>query len=280
MEQIVTDKHHLIQATILGHVANLNHFDLNRSFALFKEASSTDDLTVLACSFWSANFYLRNYFDELQPYFLKILEHDDLHEHGVVLIVKGWFFGHGSNGRAQMLLERAFVSGEKAVCAILNTTEHLLFKGGLLHPRSKELLFRCLEGEGEELSSRFSGLILRKFTLKNFPQIYPFLHSYLKTAHAQREPRYLLNYITDCAKAYPRECLHLIEMAMELGHGDIQKRGYVDGEPVQAVLSIYSALNLNPDLPDKALRRTLDLFDRLLLNNRYRLHATNAIGQI
>ena len=162
----------------------------------------------------------------------------------------------------------------------MDIAEHLLFKNNVLQPKSAELLFRCLEIDGEDLSGRFSGLILRKFNADNFLQVYPFLQSYLKTSHGEREPRYLLNLLTVCAQAYPLKCLNLMEMAIELGHRDIQKRGYLDREPVQVVLAIHSSLNQLPNLPKSAIDRTLNLFDTLLLDKRYRSHATNAIALI
>jgi len=280
VDKAIQEASPIIHAALISHSVNLYKLDKNYAFKTFIAASETESTEVLKCSFYSAKYFLSEFFDAMETYFYKILEREELHENGIPLITIAYLLEYGENLESQRLMDLAFDAGEKSVCAILTTTEHYLFKDDKLQPNALKLLYRCLEIKGDDIASRFSGLILRKFKLENFSEVFSFLQSYMKSSHADKEPRYLLNYITQCSKQFPHECLDLMKDSLHIGHGDIQKRGFVDKEPVQAILAIYSALNMHPENQQKALNTTLDLFDYLLLNNRFRHHATEAVNQL
>ena len=90
----------------------------------------------------------------------------------------------------------------------------------------------------------------------------------------------LFNYLNNCSDENPIECLELMKEAMYIDNRSIQNRGYFDKEPVQVVLSIYSALNKKYHQSTSRLEETLDLFDILLQNNRMRGYANQAINTL
>ncbi|GBF18013.1 hypothetical protein C21_00169 [Arenibacter sp. NBRC 103722] len=278
VEEALKDNYPSIQAAILGNVAHLKHFDMERAFSIFNTAINTENPELLKCSFVSASYFLHSFFERMKPYLTRTLAFEELHKDSVVLITKSWIFELGAEDSTVVLLNKAFESGENAICAILDTAEDYLFDNGELNAKCNQLLFRCLSYKGDEIASRFSGLILRKFKPENFYSIYPFLQSYVETMHPEKEPRYFIQYIISSARVFPIECLELMKKSLHLGHGDVQKRGFLDKEPVQAALAIYSALNMDPKRHREALEQTLDMFDQLLLNNRIRGHASAAIA--
>ena len=280
VEQAMYDEQISVKVSILSNLAYLNNLDLERSFLVFQKMTDTDNVDLIKNSFWSADFYKNKYFNRMQSYFEKIIQNEELHEKGVIIICKAWINDKDIKGSFE-LLQKAISSSEKARCAIIHTTEHnLIDKNGEINKKCYDLLIDLLKYDGDEIASRYSGLVLRKFKPNTFNIALPFLREYVKSSHARKEPRYLFNYLNNCSDENPIECLELMKEAMYIDNRSIQNRGYFDKEPVQVVLSIYSALNKKYHQSTSRLEETLDLFDILLQNNRMRGYANQAINTL
>jgi hypothetical protein len=280
VEKAMFDKQISVRISILVKLAFLNHLDLERSFLIFNRMTDTDEIEILKNSFWSADFYKNRYFQRMQRFFERIIKHEELHENGVIIIVKAWVYDYDINGSYE-LLQKAKGASEKARCAIINTAEHdLINKEGVINEKCYDLLIDLLKYDGDEMASRYSVLVLRKFKTNTFNIALPFLKEYVKSSHARKEPKYLFNYLNSCSNVNAIECLELMKEAMYIDGRSMQNKGYFDKEPVQVVLSIYSALNKNYEQNKMRLKETLDLFDILLQNNRMRGFATDAINDL
>lgn len=279
VEFATEDKQPSVKVAILSNVAFLNHLDKERSFSIFKRIVEDCEVKVMAHSFWSADYFKNIYFSEMHSYFLRIINNKELHKDGVVIIAKSWVSPKKLEGSFE-LLELAAKQGDDAIGAILRVAEGNLFDESGLNPKCLSLLFRFLGIKSKEISSFYSGLILRKFKPNNFQLFYPFLQAYVKSSHAEEEPRYFFDYLTRCASSFPLECLELMQKTVHFNNTDIQRRGFFDKEPVNVVLSIYSSLNRDFKKNRKPLNQTLDLFDDMLQNDSLRNQANFAIDSI
>lgn len=264
-----------LQISILSGLAYLNRLNPARAFKIFKTLTQTADLELLKNSIWSAQFYLQNFGDQLDYYFEKILKREELHEHGVVLITKYWLFH-----RSTPFLQRAIVAGDKARGAIVYTLEHHLFKNGVLQEKPFQLLIDLLSYDGKVLAQKYSGMILRLFKPSNFKAVLPFLKAYIQSEHIKSEPRYLVMYLKQSAREYPIECLELMEQCLPFRPISIQHRGYMDKEPIQAVLAIFSSLHKKERQTTIYNERILNLFDKLLQNQMHRHSTLEAINTL
>ena len=70
------------------------------------------------------------------------------------------------------------------------------------------------------------------------------------------------------------------EKIIHFDNNDIRKRGYIDREPTQVVLAIFSSLSKIYEPESEYIEETLDLFDKLLQNNRLRGRAMEAIDSL
>ncbi len=280
VEKAANDPQASVKVGILGQIAFLNHLDLDRSFRIFENLVDTNDVEVLNNSFWSADYYVGQFFEQMLPYFDTIIRREELHKNGVVLLSKCWI-GSDKFKESYGLVQRAMNASEKAACAIIRTAEGNLFKEDeKIEKKCFGLLYDLLDKTGEEISSHFSGLILRKFKPSNFEKAYTFLDKYASSMHASNEPRYFLNLLRDCAKSYPLKCLELMKKCIHFDNNDIQKKGYIDREPTQVVLAIFSSLSKMFEPESESIEETLDLFDKLLQNNRLRGRAMEAIDSL
>ncbi|MFY0603261.1 MAG: AAA family ATPase [Flavobacteriaceae bacterium] len=278
VEKASKDEQISVRVAVISNLAFLNHLDLEKAFSIFLSMVSSKDIQLLKSSFWSASFYKSKFFNKMMSYFEFIIDNEELHKGGIPLIVSSWLY-HDIE-ESYDLVVKASSKGREALCSIIGTAEKCIYKDGVLNQKSYDLLIDLLKYEDDEAASRYSGFVLRQFKPHNFEKALPFLRKYVNSSHANKEPRYLFNYLTDCSRDYPLECLELMKAAIHFDNANIQERGYFDKEPVQVILSIYSSLNKYFETKRDKLEETLDLFDSLLQNNRLRSYATRAIDSL
>ena len=87
-------------------------------------------------------------------------------------------------------------------------------------------------------------------------------------------------YLKQSAREYPIECLELMEQCLPFRPISIQHRGYMDKEPIQAVLAIFSSLHKKERQTTIYNERILNLFDKLLQNQMHRHSTLEAINTL
>lgn len=279
VENSAKDPFESVRVGVLSQLAYLNQLDIYRAFEIFREITDTNDVQVLKNAMWSADYYLNRFFHEMRPFFDKIITYPGLHENGMVLVTKCWLFYEDSPATDE-LMERSLNAGDKALGAILHTVEENLFSEKPYNRKCQELLLQLLNFSSEELSRRFSGLILRKIKPEKFKVMESFLYAYVKSEHIEQEPRYFIQLLKEASKDHPESCLTLLEQCIDVKHHDIRKSGYLGQEPIQAVLSIFSAISKSDEIFKKNKDRVLDLFDTLLKDKQYRSRALVAIDTL
>lgn len=279
VEHSAKDPFDAVKVGVLSQLAFLNQLNIDRSFSIFLEMTDTDNIQVLKNSMWSADYYLSRFFDELQPFFKKIITHPELHENGMVLITKCWLF-YQENSFSEELMERSLLAGDKALAAILHTVEENLFSEDPYHEKCYTMLLKLVNFPSEELSRGFSGLILRKIKPEKFKIMENFLFAYVKSEHIRQEPRYFIELLKGASKNHPGSCITLLEQCIDINNSDIRKSGYLDREPIQAVLAIFSSISKSDEIYNTYKDRVLNLFDALLRNRHYRTRAIMAIDTL
>ena len=188
VEKAATDPQPSVRVGIIGQLAFLNHLNLERAYLIFENLVNTNDIGVLKNSFWSADFYSRKFFERMLPYFDTIIKQEELHKNGV--IISKCSIGSNDHPESYELVQKAMNASREAACAIVNTSEGNLFKGDEeMDKKCFDLLEQLLNKRGQDISSRFSGLILRKLKPNNFRQAYSFLDKYVSSMHAYNESR-------------------------------------------------------------------------------------------
>src|SRR5690606_6437215 len=158
--------------------------------------------------------------------------------------------------------------------------EEFLINEDGVNKRALDVVDRCLAFEYEQISDQISCIVLRKFEVKYFHDLSTFIKKYIRSVHFNRDPRYLLLYLTECAGQYPLECLNMIDEMIIFENVDVSKRGYLDDEPLTLILAIYSKLHQGQLKYRNERRRALDIFDRMLALPAIRRKATNALVDV
>lgn len=266
-----------VKVDVVNKIAILNYLNLERAFNIFKKLTSTDNIDILKHSLNSAQYYNNKFHRELLPYFDKIMFMRDLHKDSYV-IVSSWLNDWIDD--KDLYDKFVMISDEAKLCA-LKVAEKYLSENGKLNAKAISILYQFLDETGEDFASKYSGIILRRFKINNFMELFHFLEVYSKSLLCKKQPRYFFDLLIKCSKNYPIECLTLLsKMDFSISPTIVQQRGYYDKEPIQLVLAIYSKL-VSENKKDKIfINIALDVFDKMLKHRFLRNNASGAIELI
>jgi hypothetical protein len=265
-----------ILAGIMSQLAYLNHFDIERSFAIFRQLIAQKDLHVLKYSINPAQYFNNQFHDRMGFYFEEMFLHEELY-YKCYFFVNSWVFEHIDDFK---MYDRFMGLGQKAIECAIDVAESFLIKDGIVNQRSMQVLERCLSHSEFDLSHEYSGLVLRVFKIENFRELCGFIEKYIATDQFSNDPRYLLEFLTECSSLYPKECLDLLVRMNTIENVDLSKKAYLGDEPLVLVLAIYSRLRLEPFKYGEEQKTALDCFDKLLGIPSIRYKALEAMENV
>ncbi|MHA7129239.1 NACHT domain-containing protein [Algoriphagus namhaensis] len=265
-----------ILAGVMSKLAYLNHFDIERSFAIFRQLIAQKNSRVLECSINPAQYFNNKFHNRMGFYFEEMLLHEELYDK-CYFFVSSWVFDHIDDFK---MYDHFMGLGQKAIVCAIEVAESLLIRDGVVDQRSVQVLERCLSHTEFDLSHEFSGLVLRVFKIENFGELYSFMEKYIATQHFSNDPRYFLDFLTKCSSLYPKECLDLLIKMNIPEKVDISKKAYFGDEPLVLVLAIYSRLRLERFKYREEQKTALDCFDNLLGIPSIRYKALEAMEKV
>lgn len=277
VENACDDKQASVKVAILLNLAYLNYLDIDRAFKIFIKLTDTNDALILKYCFKSASYFNKKFYLNMLPLMDKVIENEELHDKGSYLIVHSWLLGYDKN---KQYYNRFINSSKKAKLQALHIAEENIFAKALMDKKCLAILFEFINQIDDDFASSYSTLILRKFNNSNFKELLPLMKKYSKTILFRNQPRYFLQYLLQCAKDYPNECLELLENMKFNKVTTVQDRGHYDTEPVQLVLSIYSSLNNSFNTNKRQIEQALTVFDEMLKLDHLRLNSNKVMDTL
>lgn len=265
-----------ILAGVMSEIAYLNHLDIERSFLIFQKLVTLKNPLVLKHSIGAAHYFNNKFHDKMGFYFDEMLLHEEFYTE-CYFFITSWIFEKIDDFK---LYDRFMGLGENAIKCALIVAEKLLIENVNVNDRAMQVLKRCLAHSNFDISHELAGLVLRKFKIENFNELYEFIELYIATIHFSNDPRYLLQFLTECSSIYPTECLRLLVKMNTPHEVDISKKGYLGDEPLVLVLSIYSRLRLEKFKYRNEQQIALDTFDKLLGVPAIRYKALEAMENV
>lgn len=276
LEQVAEDIDDAVKAGILYNLAYLNNFNLDRSFKIFLRLINTDNVEILKNAFRPASYFRNAYYEEMKSFFNKIIENEELHKDGGILIALNWISGFDKD---KIYFDKFISKSSTAKLEVLKAAEANIFSNEKTDLKCLKVFFDFLK-EDKEFASAYAGFVLRKFKISNFEVLLPFMEKYAQSEVYNNEPRYFLKYLLQCSKDYPIECLSLVRKMNFNRVPDFQQRGSYDSEPVQLILSIYSSLNNHFKHNKKEIEASLNIFDGMMKLDHLRFSANNALDKL
>jgi len=261
---------------IMTNLGYVNRLDNDRAFEIFKTLVNYNDVDILKHSTNTAQYYNNCFHDRMGFYFKLMLEYPELHEN-CYFFVTSWIFERIDD--YQLYHDFMQVGGDALKCAMTVAENFLIGENGIDN-RSIQVLERCLAQNSKDLSHEFAGLVLRKFKQSQFLELYNFIKKYVMSPHFAKDPRYLIEYLTECASKYPCECLELLGMMNFSFKVDLCETAYMGDEPLVLILAIYSKLRNQKFRYFKEQKKALDQFDKMLKIPSIRTKAIEALENV
>jgi hypothetical protein len=267
-----------LKVMILHGLAYLNYLNIERAFKIFVELTKTDDIEILKSSLNTGQYFNNKYHNDMTYYFEILLNTPEIHKQSYVLI-SSWLLGLDDDKK---LYGEFIKTGKDAKLCAIGVAEKFLINedDATINKDALFILCELVNEPNEEVASKYSDVILRKFKPSNFTVFLDFLKEYSKSQSCKNESNYFLQYLLQCSKDYPKECIELLENMNFSSIPNIQERGYYDKEPVQLILGIYSKLVSEVNKEKTLINKALGIFDSMLRHVHLRSTANQAIETI
>jgi hypothetical protein len=261
---------------IMTNLAYLNRLDNDRAYEIFKALVNFNDVDILKHSINAAQYYNNTRHDQMGFYFKLMLKYPELYKNSY-FFVTSWIFDRIDD--YPLYNEFMQLGGDALKCG-MTVAEKLLVGENGVDSRSIQVLEQCLDQSRVDLSHEFSGLVLREFKQNHFLELYSFIKKYAVSSHFAKDPRYLFEYLTECASKYPCECLELLTLMNLPFEVDLRETAYLGDEPLILILAIYSKLRNLKFKYVKEQNKALDEFDRMLKMPSVRVKALEALENV
>lgn len=280
LEQVAEHDLLTVRCQMMPRLALLSNLDKDRTLRLFLLLIHNNEPVVMEHSSWSAQYLVRQNFEGMMPYFEKALSHPKLYKSIGIILSLVWVLGQDE---ALEWLNRFIEKSEEAkVGAIEVAARNISVDKKQANLRSIELFEQFLSESGEEIINAYD-FAFQYLKAEDFQYLRPTLERFAHTVIARKNPRPFYEFLIACATAYPEDCLKLAEHFAEYQKPDIRYTGYYDSEPLKVVINAYHAL-WGRKIKDKStldtLEKALRLFDRMLLDDRFRRYADGVLEKV
>lgn len=267
VELACEDKFDCVRATILYHLAYLNHYDIYRSFRLFKQLVNTENVELLKASFWSARYYRSNFFEELIPIFRKFISVDVLIEDTTDFIGVSWL--EGVKGSEKLLNEIIKKSEAVRVRMVHIMSVNFFHEDNTVQAKCIQLFYRFLNEDSKEFADSYSHIFIN-LPIERFTSLLPVLVKYSKAKICWKNPHYFVEFLFKCSAKYPIESLKLLSNVNPSYYNEDSEYIFYSNDFLDVIVGSYNSLVSQRQKNSRQIKHSLDLFDKYLQDQRFR----------
>jgi uridine kinase len=277
VDKIIHDKSVMVRVAIMPRFALLMNLDEERTLMLFLKATENPSPEIFEQTPWTASYLAHKYFSRLISYFEAARKMESMHDDMAAILGVAWVKGKKYSSR---LLSQALKSSIKAKAKMVDLCiNFLLDEDDKARQKARSLYVRFLNNVDKDIVHEYSTSFLH-LSRSDFQKLLPLLRAYSKSAVAKESPHYFFEYLLECAKRHPKECIDLLASANKYHKPDITEGGYYDDEPLKVLLGAYNALRTSNQLSSAYMKKSMRLFDKMLLDERFRKSAQKALVEV
>ncbi len=277
LESVAENDFLAVRSQMMPRLAVLMNLDKERTLRLFLRLIRDNEGLVMEHSTRLARYLARFNFEEMKPYFENAFSHPKLHRDMGIILSEVWIWDLGD---ALLLLNQFIERSDETKVGVIEVAAHnITDKDRLPNARSLELLGRFLDETSETVIHAYD-IAFSHLKPSDFPHLLPLLTRFAKTTVARKNPRPFYEYLITCAKKHPRECLDLVSDFAQYEKPDIRFAGHYGEEPFKVVINAYNSLLERKNDNAVFLREALLLFDKMLLDDRFRSYAVKTLEEV
>jgi hypothetical protein len=270
------DPHLSVRTSVMAHMAHLMRLNEEKTLKLFLKMVSTDE-EIIQYSLWTCQYLANRNFKELEDYFKRAILIEGVQGEVAVVLAVAWLKGIPNSFD---LLREVVQLSEAAQIKVINVAVKNMADADFNTREKCHLLFKMfLHSESKEVADAYAVGFLH-LPQNSFSEVYPLLQKYTRSRVAQIAPHYFYEYLLKCTKAHPTECIDLLSRFSSYEKPDMSNSGYYDDEPIKVLMGAYNSLSSLEVKNDQYMEKAMKLFDRMLIDKRFRSAAERVVREI
>ncbi|MBV6647023.1 MAG: ATP-binding protein [Cyclobacteriaceae bacterium] len=280
VEKVLEDPVKGVKSTVISSLYELVYLDKERTLRLFLKIVEEGDTELLIYTERLAQHLAPYYFEGLIPYFKKTMELQEMHGGVAFILAELWI---NNQQEYYGLLKKFLKKSEDARSRMIDVAVHYLFDENLrVKKRAEKLFLKYLNSKDEKVIQAYSTAFLRLNDKEEdtFDKIYPLLLKYSNSNVVKSSPHHYYEYLLSNAKKHPKACIDLVSRFKYYQRPDVSKSGYYDDDPVKILLGAYNSLRSANESDNKYKEKSMEIFDQLLMDDRFRLSANKVTDRV
>lgn len=270
--QIVEGRNLMLHITVMTQLIYWLRIDILWTKNIFLRLIEYPNLEVYKYGVKVAN-YLNNYnFEEMLPYYEKSKTIPEVLPFMANILFQSW--ARGNDDAFPIFLDMA--NSNEVKVELISISSTFMKEAPQFTERVLKVYSLFVEEQSNEISQAYN-ISFIKLPRENFAKFIPFLKKYAQNFKVASE--YYYDYLSAGLNLYPTDCLELLSYFHNDKPGKIDRRQFYHKEKVmQLLLSIWSIWIENDDDDDNPhLVKTINIFDKILMNDEYRAYAHREI---
>ncbi len=275
IKKVTEDEIINVRVALMPRLAILMNLDEQETLNVFLNVTKTLIPEVYRQTPWSASYLAQKHFDKMKQYFQNVIEVEEVLPEVATILGVAWFNNKkGSRKMLKSILRKSSEAKGKMVDLALHF---------VLDPKksnkAKKLYRKFLSETDQNIVNEYSTGFLHLDEDK-FQLYLPLLKEYCESRVASKSPHYFFEYLLKCTKRFPRECLFLISNFSKYEKPNITESGHYDNEPIKVLVGAYNSLRNGNQLNRHYIKKTMKLFDKMLIDERFRMTAEKILIEV
>jgi len=275
LSKVAEDKSISVRTAMINRLAYLMNLDETRTVDLFLKATKDFNGELAKQSMWSLSYLAGRHFKLLKKYIKETINVESIRPDIATILAVSWMNG---NKGSKKLLKQAVFRNTKAKSKMVNVAINFLRdENENTKRKAVKLYIRYLNNDDQDIVNEYSTAFF-DLPVKYFMDYLPILKKYSKSKVVKKSPGDFFEYLVKCSKAHPKECLDLLSSFHNYDKPDFTKGGYYSDEPIKVLLGAYNSLRSSNTLNAALINKSMVLFDKMLIDERFRTEANKALA--
>lgn len=277
LEKVTEDPIASVRISALRDLAVLMNIDKAKTLNLFlKFTAAADDYHISNASINCAQYLAHYNFEALVPYFERGIRVEKVQDQLAIIIAIAWL--NEKRGSYQ-LLEKVWKNSDGAKANMVDIAlRNYVGADKKVKAKCLRLYTKFLDAESKAVIHQYNTAFLH-MNPAHFKYFLPFLKKFATSKVAAREPHYFYEFLAKSSKANPVEVLDMLKNYKKYNEpNSVTGPYYSPDDPVKALIGAYNGLYDHSPVKVKYVRKALDLFDEMLMQQLFRTEAQTVLN--
>lgn len=279
LEKVAEDPIISVKISALRDLAVLMNIDKEKTLRLFlKLTSDTEDYHIYNASIHSAQYLSRYNFMSLIPFFEKGIHVEKVQDQLAIVLAIAWLNDEkGSYG----LLKKVWKISDGAKANMVHiAVRNYIGANEKVKSKCETLYRKFLDSDSKTVIHQYNTAFLH-VSPTHFKSFITLFREFAISKVAAQEPHYFYEFLAKSSKANPVEVIDMLKHYKKYKEPNNATGPYYSpDDPVKALIGAYNGLYDHSPINAKYIRKSLDLFDEMLMKQLFRAEGQNVLNMV